>query len=196
MKRATCGIVLFLSLGISAVRAQSSVSVLIVYYSKDGHTKSLADAVAKGARSVKLANVKMVVVADATMNEVLSADAIVLGSPVYNANVAPPIQEFINRWPFDGGMRDKIGAAFVSADGISAGEELVQTNILHSMLIFGMIVVGGGDWQLPFGASAVVAEAPFQKDSQRVAVADQFLRKAEMLGERVAEVAVRLKRAK
>jgi NAD(P)H dehydrogenase (quinone) len=57
---------------------------------------------------------------------------------------------------------EKIGAAFVTAGGISAGEELVQMNILHSMLIFGMMVAGSPGWQQPFGASGMVAENPFQ----------------------------------
>ena len=52
-------------------------------------------------------------------------------------------------------MRDKVGAAFVTAGGISAGEEAVQLAILRAMLVYNMIVVGGADWTAAFGASAV-----------------------------------------
>jgi hypothetical protein len=39
-------------------------------------------------------------------------------------------------WPFGGArLRDKISAAFVTAGEMSAGKDLVQMNILHSMLI-------------------------------------------------------------
>lgn len=178
----------------SAAPRESSLNVLIVYYSAQGHTQALAEAVAKGARSVDGVNVVLKTVAETTTPDLLAADAIILGSPVYNANVAPEMQQFVNRWPFEGApLRDKIGAAFVTAGGFSAGEELVQMNILHAMLIFGMIVVGGPDWQQPFGASGIVSEKPFETEMQMGKVDEQFLKKGEALGKRVAELARRWK---
>lgn len=172
-----------------------TVSVLVVYYSGSGHTRTMAEAVAQGADAVEGAHVKLLPVQEATPADVVDFDAIILGSPVYNANVAPEIQSFINRWPFRGTpLRDKIGAAFVSAGGISAGEEVVQLGILQSMLIFGMIVVGGPEWTSAFGASAVTDEAPFTQASENGQVAEQFLEKGRKLGQRVAELASRLKR--
>lgn len=178
--------VLFMSVGQTQ---PNNVSVLVVYHSMQGHTQVLAAAVARGARSVGGVNVVLKTVMEATTPDVLAADAIIVGSPVYNANVAPEVQQFINRWPFQGApLRDKIGAAFVTAGGFSAGEELVQMNILHSMLIFGMIVVGGPDWQQPFGASGIVGEKPFETEQQAGKVDEQFLKKGEALGKRVAEL--------
>jgi NAD(P)H dehydrogenase (quinone) len=176
---------------------QNQPTILVVYYSSQGHTRTMAEAVATGARSVEGVNVKLLTVEEATTADVLTADAIVIGSPVYNANVAPPVQEFINRWPFEGTpLRDKIGAAFVTAGGISAGEELAQMSILHSMLIYGMIVVGGPDWQSAFGASAVTDEEPFGKQPKGKPVAQHFLKKGEALGKRVAELVMKWKSAR
>jgi len=175
--------------------ADDTTRVLIVYYSQQGRTRAMAEAVAEGARSVSSTEVKLLKVSQARNSDILEADAIIVGSPVYNANVAPPVQSFINRWPFRGKpLRDKIGAAFTSAGGISAGEELVQLNILHSMLVFGMIVVGGPDWRTAFGASAVVEEAPFT-ETEDGTVHPRFLQKARSLGERVATLANRWKNA-
>lgn len=169
----------------------------VVYYSGEGHTRSMAEAVARAARSIKNVEVKLLSVAEAKIEDVLSADAIIIGSPVYNANMAPPVQEFINRWPFEGApLRDKLGAAFVSAGGISAGEELTQVNILHSMLVFGMIAVGGPEWTSSFGASAVTMEEPFRPSQDGRRIDDHFLKKAEGLGKRVAELAVKWKRVR
>ena len=172
--------------------AQQRPLVLVAYYSQGGHTRSMAEAVANGARSVNGVEVRLLTVAETTEKDVLDADAIIVGSPVYNANVAPEVSGFINRWPFEGTpLRDKIGAAFVTAGGISAGEELAQTNILHSMLIFGMIVVGGPEWTSPFGASAITAETPFDSLKNGTSLlAPQFEKKGEALGKRVAELAV------
>ncbi|UCD39182.1 MAG: NAD(P)H-dependent oxidoreductase [Fidelibacterota bacterium] len=170
-----------------------SQGVLIVYYSTAGHTAAMAEAVVKGARSVKGVTVKLLAVERASVDDVLAADAIILGSPVYNANVAPPMQQFINSWPFQGQpLRDKIGAAFVTGGGISAGEELTQLNILSSMLIFNMIVVGGPTWQGAFGASGITGELPFGNEQENGIVQPRFLAKGEALGRRVAELAGKL----
>ena len=180
---------------LSLCQAQQQPTVLIAYYSVDGHTKLMAEAVANGARAVGKVNVKIMTVGEVKKEDLLNADAIIVGSPVHNANAAPEVVKFIAGWPFDGApLFNKIGAAFVTAGGISAGEELTQMNILHSMLLFGMVVVGGGDWTSAFGASAITLEKPFGETQKGVVVADQFLKKAEGLGKRVAELVIRWKR--
>ncbi len=193
MRRDVLILLLILCVGPEVSPAQQRPLVLIAYYSQAGHTRAMAEAVARGARSVHGVGVKLLTVAEATREDVLAADAIIVGSPVYNANVAPQVAEFFNRWPFEGApLRDKIGAAFVTGGGISAGEELAQLDILHSMLIFGMVVVGGPEWTSPFGASAITFEIPFDgtKRGSKL-VMPEFEKKGEALGKRVAELAVR-----
>ena len=171
--------------------AVSQVSVLIVYDSKTGSTGLMAEAVAEGAASVDGVDVVKQKTDETSDDTLMRADAIIVGSPVYNANVTPEVSRFIASWPFeDQPLKDKIGAAFVTAGGISAGEEIVQMNILQSMLVFGMIVVGGPEWTQPFGASAVTGEGPFDVDSSDE-IDEQFLEKARALGVRVAETAVK-----
>lgn len=167
--------------------------VLVVYHSETGNTQQMAHSVAEGARSVEGAEVLLLSVDEVSADQLIEADAIIVGSPVYNANVTPEISKFIASWPFNGQpLKDKIGAAFVTAGGISAGEELVQMNILQSMLIFGMIVVGGPDWTQPFGASAVTGEPPFEVGEPEE-IADQFKEKGFLLGERVAKIMLKMR---
>lgn len=188
-------LVFVLSLDLS--HAQQQPTVLIAYYSQGGHTKSMAEAVASGARAVGNVTVKVMTVSEVKKEDLLAADAIIVGSPVQNANAAPEVVKFIAGWPFGGApLFNKIGAAFVTAAGISAGEELAQMNILHSMLLSGMVVVGGGDWTSAFGASAITFEQPFGQPQKNGVVADQFLKKAEGLGKRVAELVVQWKRSR
>ena len=165
-------------------------TILISYYSKTGNTREMAEAVARGAAKVEGITVVLKTVEETTTDDLLNAGAIIVGSPVYNANVAPRVQEFISSWPFEGApLRDKLGAAFVTAGGISAGEELTLMNMLQSMLIFGMIVMGGHDWTAPFGASGIRGEPPFSGDEP---MREAFLLKGEKLGERVASVLIAL----
>jgi NAD(P)H dehydrogenase (quinone) len=188
---------LLVCLWMSLSAAQERTTILVSYYSQQGHTRTMAEAVGRGAGSVAGVTVKLLDVEKTAKDDLLGADAIIVGSPVHNGNVATEVVRFIDRWPFEGGpLRDKIGAAFVTGGGISAGEELAQLNILHSMLIFGMIVVGGPDWTTAFGASAITAEPPFEKTASGTNIAPEFVKKGEALGKRVAELAMKWKRSR
>jgi NAD(P)H dehydrogenase (quinone) len=180
---------LSLALLLFSINTQAQ-NILITYYSKTAHTQSLAEEVAKGAQSIPGVQVKLKRIDQTTTKDLLDADAIIVGSPVYNANLAPEVVQFMSTWPFEGNpLKDKIGAAFVTAGGISAGEELAQVNLLHSMLIFGMVVVGGDDWTSAFGASAITNESVF-----KTAQLDKlFLQKGFSLGKRVATITKKMK---
>jgi NAD(P)H dehydrogenase (quinone) len=180
---------LSLALLLFSINTQAQ-NILITYYSKTAHTQSLAEEVAKGASSIPGVQVVLKKIDQTTTKDLLNADAIIVGSPVYNANIAPEVVQFMSTWPFEGNpLKDKIGAAFVTAGGISAGEELAQVNILQSMLVFGMVVVGGNDWTSAFGASAITNEGVF-KTAQLDKI---FLQKGFSLGKRVATIAKKMK---
>ena len=163
--------------------AQKVPSVLIAYYSPSGSTKILAESISEGAKTVAGVQVRVVPIDEVSPADLLEAGAIVVGSPVYNGNVAPAVQEFINSWPFaDRPLKNKLGAAFATGGGISIGEEQVMLGILHSMLIHGMLVLGGEEAEAAFGASAITGEAPFGSGKAE----EQFLVKGRGLGKRVA----------
>jgi NAD(P)H dehydrogenase (quinone) len=158
--------------------------ILITYYSPSGSTKKLAEAISEGAKSVPGIQVKLLSIEGVTAQDLSQAAAIIVGSPVYNSNVAPAVLEFINSWPFEGRpMKDKIGAAFVTGGGISIGEEGVMLDILRAMLIHGMVVMGGEEVEAAFGASAITGEGPFGSEK----LDELFLKKGFGLGKRVAQ---------
>ena len=180
---------LSLALLLFSINTQAQ-NILITYYSKTAHTQSMAEEVAKGASSIPGVQVVLKRIDQTTTKDLLNADAIILGSSVYNANLAPEVVQFMSTWPFEGNpLKDKIGAAFVTAGGISAGEELAQVNILQSMLVFGMVVVGGDDWTSAFGASAITNEGVFKTEN----LDKLFLQKGFSLGKRVAKIAKKMK---
>ena len=180
---------LSLALLLFSINTQAQ-NILITYYSKTAHTQSMAEEVAKGASSIPGVQVVLKRIDQTTTKDLLNADAIILGSPVYNANLAPEVVQFMSTWPFEGNpLKDKIGAAFVTAGGISAGEELAQVNILQSMLVFGMVLVGGDDWTSAFGASAITNEGVFKTEN----LDKLFLQKGFSLGKRVATIAKKMK---
>lgn len=187
LKISLISLLIFLSI---AGYSQNSPSVLITYYSASGSTKKMAEAIYEGAKSVEGVQVKLLPVSEVKSQDLMEATAVIVGSPVYNANPAPEVLEFINSWPFDGRpMKDKIGAAFASGGGISIGEEGVMLDILRAMLIHGMIVMGGEEVESAFGASAITGEGPFGKEKME----DLFLKKGAGLGKRVAQKALNWK---
>mmetsp|Transcript_35903 Transcript_35903/g.62984 ORF Transcript_35903/g.62984 Transcript_35903/m.62984 type:complete len:295 (-) Transcript_35903:107-991(-) len=143
-----------------------------------------------------------------TFLDVIDADAVIIGSPVYNGNVHPDVQNWINYWHIDADLSNKFGGAFATAGGIHAGADGTIMSILRSMMVFQMMAVGGDSWTSPFGAVATMYEDPFG-DTQRTGYFDTscyytedngrngehlvhpyFLRKAYGLGERIANVTV------
>jgi NAD(P)H dehydrogenase (quinone) len=167
--------------------AQKPHTILITYHSKSGKTALMANAIAKGAAIHTDIKIVIKPIEQTSTSDLVNADAIILGSPVHNANLSSDVLKFIESWPFEGSpLKNKIGAAFVTGGGISSGEELVQVSILNAMLVFGMVVVGGEDWTAPFGASAITNEAPFDTKMN-----DAFLLKGQNLGKRVAESVLR-----
>ena len=183
-------ILILLLIGQIGFSQTKTKNILITYYSKTANTQSLAEEVAKGAQSIPGVQVVLKSIDQTTRKDLLEADAIIIGSPVYNANLAPEVVQFMSTWPFEGNpLKDKIGAAFVTAGGISAGEELAQVNILQSMLVFGMVVVGGDDWTSAFGASAITNEGVFKTEN----LDKLFLQKGFSLGKRVAKIAKKMK---
>ncbi|PRY87391.1 flavodoxin family protein [Mongoliibacter ruber] len=168
--------------------AQSPSTILITYHSESGKTLAMAEAVAKGVKEVQGVEYILKPIAEVLEEELLNASAIILGSPVYNANMTAQMQEFINSLPFEGRpLKNKLGAVFVTGGGFSIGEEAVMFGMIRAMMIHGMIIVGGDELEAAFGASAITGEGDFAE----IEVQDIFLKKAEGLGRRVGELVLK-----
>ena len=167
-----------------------SVTVLVAYHSVTGNTEKMAQAVAEGAKAVSGTTVVLKRIADVAADDLSSADALIVGSPVYFANMSGEVKTFFDNWSLkfklfqDRKMRNKVGAAFATGMGVSAGKELTIQSIFAAMFINQMIVVSGGGG---FGASATTGP-----DSP--GIDEKELASARDLGKRVAEVAAIVKR--
>jgi NAD(P)H dehydrogenase (quinone) len=167
-----------------ADEASLSIKVLVTYHSLSGNTERMAEAVVAGAKSAPGTQVILKRVAQVTAEDLLSADAVVVGSPVYWSNMSGEVKTFFDNWQFKFGvfpefkMKNKVGAAFATGGQISSGKEVTMLTILAAMLGNQMIVVSGGG---AFGASATT-------EGESPGIDDQELADARALGRRVAEV--------
>jgi len=104
-----------------------SKRILIVYYSKTGHTKKMAEAIAKGCRKVENVEVILKRVEDASNRDLLEADAIILGSPSYFRLPAWPIKKFIDESiEIYGKLKGKVGGMFSSAGEEKGAKKCIQ----------------------------------------------------------------------
>jgi multimeric flavodoxin WrbA len=71
--------------------------ILVVYHSQSGHTKKMAERVAKGAGSIKGVEVVLNRAADTTLNDFLACDGIAIGSPEYFGYMAGMIKDLFDR---------------------------------------------------------------------------------------------------
>ena len=167
----------------------TAVKVLVTYHSQSGNTERMAEAVAEGVKSLPGTSVVLKRVGQVTAEDLFSADAIVVGSPVYWSNMAGEVKTFFDNWQFKFGvfpdfkMKNKVGAAFATGGQISSGKEVTMLTILAAMLGNQMIVVSAGG---AFGASATTEGDSPGIDKKEVA-------DAQSLGRRVAEVAAMVK---
>lgn len=117
-------------------------SVLIVYHSRSSNTEAMAKLVAKGAEEAGAA-VTIKKAADAVPEDLVAADAVILGSPTYYGLPAPAILDLIEKSVrFHGRLDGKVGGAFASSANIGGGNETTVIALLEALLIHGFIVQG------------------------------------------------------
>jgi NAD(P)H dehydrogenase (quinone) len=115
---------------------------IVIYYSRSGHTKEMAEIIAKSMIEADL-QVECKSVNDVKAEDLLNYDAIVIGSPTYYGHMAGPIKQlFDDIVTFHGKLDGKVGAAFTSSANIGGGNETTIMGIIEAMLIAGCVVQG------------------------------------------------------
>ena len=115
---------------------------LVIYYSRTGNTKKMAESVAEGIKNEGM-EVVIKEVKDADADELLKYDAIAIGSPTYYGTMAAQIKKLLDdSVKFHGKLDGKVGASFASSANVGGGNETTILDILNAMLIHGMIIQG------------------------------------------------------
>ena len=143
--------------------------LLIVYHTLSGNTEKMAEAVAEGARSVAGIQVAVKRALEATLDDLLSADATAFGSADYFSYIAGALKDFFDRtyYPAKGKVTDKPCATFVTAGG--PGEKVTEC-LDRYLKAFGLRKVG---------ETVIAAGAP----------APEILEECRKLGQQLAKAA-------
>ena len=115
---------------------------IVIYYSRSGNTKEMAQIIAKAMNDGGL-KTECKPVDKVKADDLPSYDAIVIGSPTYYGQMAGPIKSLVDDLVGrHGALNGKVGGAFSSAANIGGGNETTIMGIIEAMLIAGMIVQG------------------------------------------------------
>ena len=193
--------------------SKTDIRVAIVFHSGYGHTARQAEAVRRGVEKVPGASVLYLTSeeAQARLDDLSAADAIIFGAPTYMGSASAPFKAFMDatsRIFVSGAWRDKIAAGFTNSAS-RAGDKLstlMQFAILASQLGMHWVNLGllpGNN--LSSGSEADLNRLGFFLGAGSQSNADQGpevappqsdLLTAEHLGERVAMVALQMARGR
>ena len=119
------------------------MQILVLYFSKGGNTRRLAEAIVRGVDEVEGVNALLKKTDDVTKDDFMNSKGIIAGSPVYFGLMAAELKKVFDDFvSLRKKMEDKIGAAFTTSGNVSGGKETTMLSIHQSMLIYGMIIVG------------------------------------------------------
>ncbi|WP_157220962.1 NAD(P)H:quinone oxidoreductase [Flavisphingomonas formosensis] len=194
--------------------------ILIAFYSRNGSTEALAEAVAEGARAlgaeVRLRRAREMVGPEimamapgwaenaAAMNEkyeaptaddAVWADAIIFGTPTRFGGIASELKAYIDGlggvW-FQGKLNGKLGGVFGSTSSKHGGNESTLLSIYNVMAHLGLIIVPLGYSHPALFKAGTPYGATFisQGDTQKPGEDD--LAVARYQGERIAQLAARI----
>ena len=190
-------------------------TVAIVYFSAQGHTHQLAEAVAEGAKGVSGTSVELVRLVGSDIAEgrwknqpaldtLTAADAIVFGTPTYMGGYSAQMKALVDAasevW-MRLGWKDKVAAAFTHTQGLSGDKLNTHAGLWVNAMQHGMVWVGLGELVEGTGPDKVnrlgaYGGAMAQTDYGQEKVNPGDLRTATILGRRVAEAAARWAKGK
>jgi NAD(P)H dehydrogenase (quinone) len=119
------------------------MQVLVLYYSKGGNTRKLAEEIAEGVKSVDGVQVLLKKTTEVTKDDFTNSAGIIAGSPVYFGVMAADLKRVFDDFvSVRKKMENKVGAVFATSGDPTGGKETTMLSIIQCFLIYGMVVVG------------------------------------------------------
>lgn len=191
----------------------SNPYVLVLYYSRHGHVKMLADQIAQGIESAgmeaRLRTVPAVsAVCEATAesipdsgdiycseDDLANCAGLLLGSPTRFGNMAAPLKYFLDGtaglW-MNGALINKPAGAFTSTSSLHGGQESTLLTMMVPLLHHGMVFTG-----VPYSEPALSATktggTPYGASHVEAgALSDHEVQICQAQGKRIALLATKL----
>lgn len=155
----------------------------IIYFSKSGKTKEMAQVIAGGMKSLSDIEVGIFDLEHIDYEFLSESKAVVFGTPTYYANTCWQIKKWFDESKnikLDG----KIGAVFATADFAQGGADTAILTIINHLMVKGMLVYSGGSAMgLPYiHLGAVALKENFEQSKPMF----------EIFGQRIAKKTIEL----
>jgi NAD(P)H dehydrogenase (quinone) len=130
-------------------QSSSMSKIAVIYHSTYGHTKLQAEAVLRGAQGVPSITAQLYTAEEAAahLDELDSADALILGCPTYMGSMSAGMKAFIEaaakKW-FTLAWKNKIAGAFTNSSSFSGDKLNTLIGLVINAMQHGMIFVGLG----------------------------------------------------
>ena len=164
------------------------VSVLVLYDPKGRAIEALVLAAAEGVSGSGSASSLIKPITAATRDDLLAADALILGSPNWSGvsgSMKLWLDEQGDLWE-EGVLAGKPAAVFTTGQGRHSGLEMTLLQLIHWVLACGMVVVG-----LPWSEQMRTSGSYYGATSTG-GVTEDDLAQARSLGARLATIAAKL----
>ncbi|GAA73210.1 flavodoxin family protein [Pseudoalteromonas sp. BSi20439] len=180
--------------------------VAVIYFSGYGHTKKVAEFVADGANAQLIAIDENGDIKDTDWDVLNNADAIIFGAPTYMGSYPWQFKKFVDAtskvW-FTMGWKDKVFGGFTNSGSLNGDKQVTLISMQTLASQHGGIWVSLGlppanklestrqDINNLGGSVGVLVQSPTDADESAIPSGD--LETARLYGERLADVAKRLK---
>ncbi|MEA4954197.1 MAG: NAD(P)H-dependent oxidoreductase [Pseudoflavonifractor sp.] len=116
----------------------------VIYHSKTGNTKAMAQAIVAGMERVEGVQARAFPIEELDEEWVKESCGVLLGSPTYLASVSGEIKMWLDNCAGKLGLAGKLGGAFATANYVHGGGDLAIRLILDHMMVLGMLTYSGG----------------------------------------------------
>lgn len=122
------------------------MKVSLVFFSQSGKTAETAAQIAEGIRQSGPAEVRLFNLKDGAVDAafIRECSAVVFGSPTYMGNACGAIFQWFETREHCGLLKDKLGAAFATAQYQQGGAGNALNTLNNFLLFHGMLVYAGG----------------------------------------------------
>lgn len=195
------------------------LTILILYYSRYGATKAMAECIARGVESINDVQARLRTVPSvapdtqvassaipedgalyASLDDLRDCHGLILGSPTRFGNMAAPLKYFLDsttqEW-FKGSLIGKPAAVFTSTASLHGGQESTLLSMMLPLLHHGMLISG-----IPYSESDLThtqtggtpyGASHFAGPDSNLPLSDHESRLCIALGKRVAQLALKLR---